>query len=302
MEPNTTSIDDVLATAHLPNEQQEISMDSHDESSEPTAAAQPEPEEYSVDAETKPEEEDKSKEQVSSDDDDVDDYGNERPKQESKTYTEDEVNERINKAVRERLARLKESQPAVNQQPTQQQAQQAADAGFEYNPESNQDWQQQLKQFIRQTNEEVQRETYHQQQTQREQAAQAEFEDKFHNGMSKFKDFRDVVGAQPITDAMTVATRAMKDPAAFLYAASKRHSDELKRISGLQDPYTQMVEIGRLEERMKKAKGTSQAPRPLGQTREDSSIKEPEKRELTIEELIMASDARRLKNMRNRRG
>jgi len=302
MEPNTTSIDDVLATAHLPNESKEIPMDSHDELPESTAPAELEPEEYSVAAETNQEEEAKPKEEVSSDDNEVDDYGNERPKQESKTYTEDEVNERINKAVRERLARLKESQPAVNQQPTQQQAQQAQEAGFEYNPDSAQDWQQQLKQFIRQTNEEVQRETYQQQQTQREQAAQAEFEDKFHNGMSKFRDFRDVVGSQPITDAMTVATRAMKDPAAFLYAASKRHSDELKRISSLQDPYTQMVEMGRLEERMKKTKGTSQAPRPLGQTREDGSIKEPEKRELTIEELIMASDARRLKNMRNRRG
>lgn len=300
MEPNTTSIDDVLATSHLPNEPKEVPVDSNEQPTDIVDTVQPELEENPQEVESNIKESvEPTRESVESD---VDDYGNEKPKQESKTFTEDEVNERINKAVRERLARLKENQPAVNQQPTQQQAQQAQDAGFEYNPDSTQDWQQQLKQFIRQTNEEVQRETYQQQQMQIEQAAQAEFEDKFHNGMNKFRDFKDVVGSQPITDAMTVATRAMKDPAAFLYAASKRHSEELNRISNLKDPYTQMVEMGRLEERMKKTKATSQAPRPLGHTREDGSIKEPEKRELSIEELIMASDARRLKNMRNRRG
>lgn len=295
MTTETSSIDDVLATAHLPPESQEPELVSEDTKTELVS------EDTKSDYEVEPEPE-AEPEEAPEPEGETDDYGNETPKQESKTYTEDEVNERINKAVRERLARLEKNQPNANQQPTQQQQQQAAEAGFEYNPDSNQDWQQQLKQFIRQTNEEVQREQQQKAVNKREQQAQAEFEDKFHRGMSKFQDFREVVGAQPITDAMTVATRAMKDPAAFLYAASKRHASELEKISRNPDPYTQMVEMGRLEERMRKAKATSKAPRPLGNTKEDSTVKEPENKQPTIEDLIAANDARRLKNMRNRRG
>lgn len=290
MEPTTSSIDDVLATAHLPQEKKELAPEpepeqEHDDPIEPESEPEPEPE-------PEPETEEPERETES----DHDEYGNERPKQESKTYTEDEVNERINKAVRERLARMEK-----NQQPTQHQQQQAADAGFEYDENSNQDWQQQLKQFIRQTNEEVQREQQQQQQSQREQRAQMEFEEKFSNGMGKFHDFREVVGQQPITDAMTVATRTMKDPAAFLYAASKRHASDLQRISNIQDPYAQIVEVGRLEERMKKAKETSKAPRPLGQTREDSTVREPEKKELSIEEMMAQADERKLRKLKARR-
>lgn len=288
MSIEASSIDDVLAAAHLPPESKpEVDLN------------EPEPE---VDhGEPVSEGEPESVEEPTEESEEVDDYGNESPKQESKTYTEDEVNERINKAVRERLARLERNQPQQAQQPTQQQAKQAEAAGFEYDADSNQDWQAQLKSFIRQTNEEVQREQVQNEQTQREHHAQAEFEDKFHRGMAKFTDFRDVVSQQPVTDAMTIATRSMKDPAAFLYAASKRYGDELKRISTL-EPYTQMVEIGRLEERMKKAKATSSAPRPLGNTREDAGIKEPEVRKETIEDLIAQNDKKRLQNMRNRRG
>jgi hypothetical protein len=286
MATETSSIDDVLATSHLPPE---------------SPAIQPESEPEDLENSPEAEQQDAPSEQAENEDG-VDDYGNETVKSESKTYTEEEVNERINKAVRERLARLKESSPAPNQQPTMQQQQQAADAGFQYDENSAQDWQQQLKQFIRQTNEEVMREQYQRQQSEREQAAQIQFEEKFHSGMSKFQDFREVVGSQPITDAMTVATRSMKDPAAFLYAASKRHGDELKRIAGLSDPYSQMVEMGRLEERMKKTRAMTQAPRPIGNTREDSTVREPDKREPTIEDLMAQADERKLRKMKARRG
>ena len=288
----TSSIDDVLATAHLPSD------DSEPEVSETPDSPEPKPE--ISEPENTPEDAPEEKQDEPEEDKEYDDYGNEQPKQESKTYTEDEVNERINKAVRERLARLEKNQPQAQQQPTQQQQQQAADAGFQYDENSNQDWQQQLKQFIRQTNEEVQRETQQQQLQQQEQQAQAEFEGKFHQGMGKFRDFREVVGAQPITDAMTVATRSMKDPAAFMYAASKNHASELQRISQL-DPYAQMVEVGRLEERMRKARTTSKAPRPLSQTREDSTVREPSQKTPSIEDLMQQADARKLKNMRSRR-
>jgi hypothetical protein len=111
----------------------------------------------------------------------------------------------------------------------------------------------------------------------------------------------DVVGTQPITDAMTLATRAMKDPAAFLYAASKRHGAELQRISQL-EPYAQMVEIGKLEERMKKGSSTTKAPRPLDRTSEDAtSPYKSEPKEPTIEDLIKQSEERKLTKMRNKR-
>lgn len=208
-------------------------------------------------------------------------------------YTEDEVNERINKAVRERLSRFEKSQP------TQQEAQQAAKAGFEYNPESSDSWQQQLESFVEATVNKMTQKRLQQEQMHREQQNQAEFEDKFSRGMGKFKDFREIVGSQPITDAMTLATRSMSDPAAFLYAASKRHPEELQRISRLSDPYAQMVEIGRLEERMKKSKATTSAPRPISPTNGDGSLStHKDDKEPSIEELIAQADARKLKRLR----
>ena len=230
-------------------------------------------------------------------DENLDEYGNEKVESESKTYTEQEVNDRINEAVRKRLARLKESQQQT-QQPTQQQQQQAADAGFQYDAESGQDWQVQLKEFIIKTQAEVQQQQIQQQYQQQEQEAIAEFEGKLIGGMSKFKDFKEVVGAQPITNPMTMATRAMKDPAAFLYAAAKRHGAELQRISQLRDPYSQMVEIGRLEERMKKQATQTNAPKPISRTKENATVKLASEREPTIEDLIRQSDQRRLARFR----
>lgn len=220
----------------------------------------------------------------------VDEYGNPAP--ESKTYTEEEVNERINKAIRDRLARLERNNQQPQQQPQQTAASQAA-AGFEYNPDSAQDWQQQLESFVEQTVSKMTGRQQQQQQQQREQQAQAEFEIKFHQGMGKFQDFTDVVGQQPITDAMTIATRAMKDPASFLYAAAKRHASELQRISQLPDQYAQMVEMGKLEERMRKNKEATKAPRPLASTKEDTTLKPVVKKDDGIDALIAQSDAKR---------
>ena len=72
----------------------------------------------------------------------IDDYGNEKP--EPKTYSEDEVSERINKAVRERMARMERNTP-------QPEPQQQAKPEFEYNPESEESWQNQLEGFVEQT-------------------------------------------------------------------------------------------------------------------------------------------------------
>ena len=65
----------------------------------------------------------------------MDEYGNEKAP--TKVYTEDEVNDRINSAIRDRLARMERNHSPA---PTQQQAQQAA-SGFEYNAESKDTWQ-----------------------------------------------------------------------------------------------------------------------------------------------------------------
>jgi hypothetical protein len=140
---------------------------------------------------------------------------------------------------------------------------------------------------------------------QREAQTQQEFEGKFRDGMGKFHDFVDVIGELPfeITNPMTLATRGMADPAAFLYAASKRNPQELERISKIRDPYAQMTEIGRLEERMRKNKPTTKAPRPLDRTRENASIPAPKKKsDPSIEDLIAQSDAKKLNRIKGRQG
>lgn len=286
----TTNIDDVLAGAGAGGastqpDSPETLYDEPDSVDAPEPNSEPEPE-----PESEPE---RVEEPEAANDAELDDYGNEKAP--TKTYTEDEVNERINKAVRDRLSRMEK-----NQGITQQQAQHA-EQNFEYDPKADGDWQQQLKQFVRQTYQETIQEERQQIARQREQQIQSEFEAKFHNGMSKFTDFREVVGQQPITDAMTVATRAMKDPAAFLYAASKRHAPELQRISAIPDQYTQMVEMGKLEERMRKNKSASNAPKPLSRTQEDANVSYKSDKEPTIEDMIAEAEAKKRKILNSRR-
>jgi hypothetical protein len=227
---------------------------------------------------------------------DYDDYGN--TKTPPKTYTEEEVNERINKAVRERLARGDNK----NQQPTQQQMAQQAQ-GFEYNPESDESWEGQLEKFVERTFSKISKKQEQQQQQARDEQVQAEFEDKFSRGMNRFSDFRDVVGSQPVTDPMTYALRGLPDPAAFIYAASKRHPQELSRISQIQDPAAQIMEMGRLEERMRKAAPSSKAPKPISKSRDDAGLPiKGKKNEPTIEDLIARSDAKRKQQLNQKRG
>ncbi len=305
---NTSSIDDILATAHLPPEQrmqspkapeQKFLDDPADNESDFKEAAIDRPivQEEKIERVLveKPQKNESSSQNLQNNID-FDDYGNEKPPVVSKTYTEEEVNERINKTVRERLERLERNNP---QQIAQQIKPQKSD-DFNFDTTNPEDVQAQLKNFIKQTNEETQREQMQRAAELREQQNRQEFEEKFHNGMSKFNDFREIVGAQPITDAMTIATRAMKDPAAFLYAASKRHAPELERISKIPDVYSQMVEMGRLEERMKKTQTGTKAPRPIRATREDATIEEPVYHTPTIEEMMMASDRNKLSRIKRR--
>lgn len=226
---------------------------------------------------------------------DLDDYGNDKP--EARTYTEDEVNERINKAVRERLARMERNGQQQAATPNN------VPQGFEYNSDSEANWQQQLESFVEQTVSRMSSKQAEKHQAHRERQAQEDFEQKFHNNMSRFSDFKDVVGVQPITDSMTLSLRAMNDPAAFIYAASKRNPQELERISKIGDPYSQMVEMGKLEERMRKSSPGTTAPKPLGKTKEDSVTNfTSNKKEVSIEDMIARSEAKKIARIKQVRG
>lgn len=227
----------------------------------------------------------------------IDEYGNEKTP--PKLYNEDEVNERINSAVRDRLARMERNNTPA---PTQQQAVQAA-TGFEYNSDSAESWQTQLESFVEQTVSKMSAKQAYQSSQAREQAAKAEFESKFTQGMGKFSDYKEVVGSIPISDDMVRASRTMKDPAAFFYAAAKRAPQELESIYKESDPYVQIARIAKLEEKMKQGKPSTAAPRPVSRTTGDvAAPKHASKKEPTIEEMIAQDTARRLALQKKRRG
>jgi hypothetical protein len=178
----------------------------------------------------------------------VDDYGNEVPK--ARTYTEDEVQ----RMIRDRLSRGSVAQAEVKK----------AAENFEADPNNPESWEAQLEAFVEKTLDKragkLERETMEKQ----ERARQVEFETKFNSGMEKYKDFREVVASKPITNAMMMAARNMKDPAAFIYAAAKTQAKELDRIAQLPDAYAQALEIGKLDERMRKTRSAnSSAPPPV---------------------------------------
>lgn len=297
MAHETSSIDDVLLNqnpANLPKSPEatyepddsvsEVQIDNV--SRETSASEETQADEYGASDET-PEQTPAVKE--------VDEYGNDKPP--AKMYSEDEVNERINRTIRERLSRMEKN----GQQPTQQQVQQQAQQNFNYDAESAETWQQQLEAFVEQTiDKRTQRQT-HQAQQASEQRAMEEFQAKFESGIARFNDFNDVAGKMPITNTMMMATRGLKDPAAFIYAASKRAPQELQRISNITDPYAQIVEIGKLEERMKQNKPSTRAPKPVGRTQEDSPIAHKSDKQPSIEELIAKDEAKRRSKFNNQR-
>jgi hypothetical protein len=226
----------------------------------------------------------------------ADEYGNEK--------------EPENEAIRERLARQARKHQAEIDDLRAQLANQGASAqiqkaakDFEYDPESSGDWQQQLASFVKQTVNSMSREQEEAQTRQREINAQQEFESKFRDGMQRFDDFREVVSNLPfeISNPMTLATRGMENPAAFLYAAAKRNPQDLERISKIRDPYAQMTEMGKLEERMRKNKPTTKAPRPLGRDVDDATTKvTSKKKELSGDDLLARADQKRLSTVKTR--
>jgi hypothetical protein len=236
-------------------------------------------------------------EQVDNDDDkpkkpalEVDDYGNEQePENEA-------IRDRLSRQARKHQAEIDSLRAQLAQQGASQQVQNAA-KDFEYDPSEGGDWQQQLASFVKQTVTSMTNEKQESQQRNEEAQAQSQFESKFREGMNNFNDFSDVINNLPfqISNPMTLATRAMDNPAAFLYAAAKRNPQELERISKLRDPYVQMTEMGRLEERMRRNKPTTKAPRPLARPQEDSTTKVVKKVvDKSGDDLLASADAKRL--------
>lgn len=238
-------------------------------------------------SEQKLEPQEKPKEDSASDDSDsneVDDYGNKVEK--PKLYTE----EQVQKMIRDRLARGK-----ANQTSEQSQQVQEAAKDFKADPESSEGWEQQLESFIEKTITKVSQKSQQEDWHKKEQELQDQFEDKFTRGMNRYNDFRDVVADKPISNSMMLATRSMQDPAAFIYAACKQHPAEIARIAKIPDSVTQIAEIGRLEERMKKAKVITKAPKPAKKITGDMSDAMPKR---SIDQLIQEHAKSKIMNRR----
>ncbi len=215
-------------------------------------------------------------------DDNNDEYGN--PIAKEKTYTEAQVQQMIRD-------RLKRGQFKQDHTPTANEQDQAQKAGFEYDESSNETWTQQLENFVERTVDKVAEKKQRKQQEADSKNAQAEFEDRFYSGMAKYDDFVQTLSDKPVTNNMLIATRGLKNPAAFLYTAAKRAPQELERISKLADPYAQVIEMGRLHERLSKAKPVTKAAAPLSPDRGDIGDRRPAK--VSIDHLIQEDAQKR---------
>lgn len=296
-----SSIDDLLASGHTHTQP---ATPEH-QPDEPDEIEELEPEEPQYEDEEPGEEDshedaEEEREEREPKEIETDEYGNEKEPENK------EIRERLKKQAesmeRRHRAEIESLRAQLAQQGASPQVQQAA-KDFEYDPEASGDWQQQLAQFVKQTVNSMTREQEEARKNQEETHLNAEFEGKFRQGMSKFDDFVDVISGLPfeIDNPMTLATRAMSDPAAFLYAAAKRHPGELERISKMRDPYAKMAEMGKLEERMRKNKPTTKAPRPLGRTTEDSSRPVAKKtKDASGDDLLAKADAKRLNTVKSR--
>lgn len=207
----------------------------------------------------------------------VNDYGIEVTKKPEKMYTNAEVQEMI----RDRLSRGKFAEQQSQPPYTPQQQQAAQD--FQPDPNNSDSWEVQLSQFVNREVELREQRIKEQQWQQKAQIDQAQFEVKFNSGAAKYPDFDQVVLGKPLTPQMVMATRGMNDPASFIYAAAKTQEAELSRIASLQDPMIQAVELGKLEERMRKARPiSSSAPKPISHSVGDVSERTPEKGDLDV--------------------
>lgn len=247
-------------------------------------------------------EDDEKSDESDDNDSELDEYGNKKERM-SKGMKErlDRKEKQHQREIEARDRELQTLRQQLSQQGASKEVQQAV-KDFKYDPNDEVSWEQQLSDFVKATVTNMHQDEQKVVRERQEMAAHQEFQQKFTKGMERFADFREVVGSQPIDDAMTLSLRGMSDPTAFIYAASKRNPQELERIAKLPDPYARMVEMGKLEERMRRGKPTTKAPRPLGKTREDTTAKvQPkEKKDTSGDDLLAKADAKRLSTVKNR--
>lgn len=285
-------------------EDNEVSYEDEDEKEDPKHATEDEAEDDSDKSDEDTDEDDDSSDKkgnISDDDDGLDEYGNPKERM-SKGMKErlDRKEKQFQREIEQRDAELQALRQQLAQQGASREVQQAA-KDFKYDPNDEGSWQQQLTDFVKQTINSVKSEEKQKANEQQEHQAQREFHKKFSTGMERFDDFREVVGKMPMDDAMTLSLRGMADPTAFIYAASKRNPQEIERISKMPDPYARMVEMGKLEERMRRAKPVTKAPRPLGRTKEDTVAKvKPKEKDTSGDDLLAKADAKRLSTVKNR--
>lgn len=213
-----------------------------------------------------------------------DEYGNPVKAKAERMYTEAEVNEMIRKRLKRGGVEQPPESPYAPQyeQPIPGYGQ---NSGYEqpvhgYQPQlgheaqqNEGDWEQQLESFVVNTLAKREQQATIQRQQYAEQAKQLEFERKFNANAHKYDDFVEVTHDAPITPLMIASTRGLENPATFIYAAAKSQAKELERISRLTDPYAVAVEMGRLEERMRKQRATTKAPAPLETHTSDAMTK-----------------------------
>ncbi len=251
---HVNKIDDILVgvTPKIPEfaqEQKEIEPEEPEQEAPDIEESEPEKESPAKESET---EKEPSKEAAH-----LDEYGNEVEK--PRLYTDEDVQ----RMIKERLQRGQMVAPEMQQ----------AAKNFEADPNNPEDWEVQLESFIEKTTQKLEKKKQTQAWQEREREKQANFEVKFTHGMQKYKDFKETVGKMPVTDSIMMAAREMDDPAAFLYAASKLHPDEFRKIADMTDPFTQARELGKLDEKMRKSRAISKAAPPLAPTKGDMGAK-----------------------------
>lgn len=301
----TSSIDDLLMGGGLMDAQEP----QHNETNEPQHYDEGHQEDYqdSEPDSNDSEPSDLGDEQDSNDSEqkpDYDEYGNEKQRMSKGMQDRLDRKDRKHQAeIEQREQEIQNLRNQLQQQGASREVQKAA-KDFEYNENADGDWYQQLTAVIKETVGSMTRDENERHRQQQEHAANREFEARFRNGMNRFDDFVEVVGGFEMTPAMTAGTRGMKDPAAFLYAAAKRNPQDLERIAKLKDPYAQIAEIGRLEERMIRNKPSTKAPRPLSRSNDDAGMPQPKKQDTgsSIEDLIAQHDKKKADRMRGRIG
>lgn len=298
-----SSIDDLLATGKTSSqpaapEHQYQEIPEEIEEMESESSEYDEPEQNNEERQSHEENHDDA---TDSDDDEIksqeDEYGN------KKEVLSKNMQKRIKKIEQKHAAEIAELRAQLVQAGASREVQKAAE-DFKFDPASEDDFEEQFAQMVRQTiakDEQMRNQKAIQQQEYQEEQ---EFRGRFEKGMHRFDDFIEVVNDKPIDAAMTMALRGIQDPAAFIYAASKRMPKELERISQLKSPHDRYAEMIRLESKLRSTKPSTKAPRPLGRSQDDTNTHAAPKKknEETIEDLIAKSEVKKLAMLKQRRG